>query len=142
MGDQVIVRRAGDVIPEVVGPVPSRRTGEERKWSMPSHCPFCEAPIVRPDEEKVARCTRGLTCPSRLREWLFHFTARGGMDIEGMGYKTIDLLLSEGLITGPADIFTFDAEKLLGFEGWGEISVTNLRDAIDAARDRRSEGCW
>ena len=136
VGDQVIVRRAGDVIPEVVGPVPSRRTGEERKWSMPSHCPFCEAPIFRPDEEKVARCTRGLTCPSRLREWLFHFTARGGMDIEGMGYKTIDLLLSEGLITGPADIFTFDAEKLLAFEGWGEISVTNLRDAIDAARKR------
>ncbi|MDE0376785.1 MAG: NAD-dependent DNA ligase LigA [bacterium] len=136
VGDQVVVRRAGDVIPEVVGPIPSRRTGEEKTWSMPSDCPFCEAPIVRPDDEKVARCTRGLTCPSRLREWLFHFSARGGMDIEGMGYKTIDLLLSEGLITGPADIFTFDAGKLLGFEGWGEISVANLRDAIDKARDR------
>ena len=136
VGDQVVVRRAGDVIPEVVGPVPSRRTGEEKKWSMPSNCPFCEAPIVRPDDEKVARCTRGLTCPSRLREWLFHFAARGGMDIEGMGYKTVDLLLSEGLIAGPADIFFLQPDDLLGFEGWGEISVTNLMDAIEAARDR------
>ncbi len=136
VGDQVVVRRAGDVIPEVVGPVPSRRTGEEKKWSMPSNCPFCEAPIVRPDDEKVARCTRGLTCPSRLREWLFHFSARGGMDIEGMGYKTVDLLLSEGLIAGPADIFFLQPDDLLGFEGWGEISVTNLMDAIEVARDR------
>ncbi len=136
VGDQVVVRRAGDVIPEVVGPIPSRRTGEEKKWSMPSNCPFCEAPIVRPDDEKVARCTRGLTCPSRLREWLFHFAARGAMDIEGMGYKTVDLLLSEGLIAGPADIFFLQPDDLLGFEGWGEISVTNLMDAIEAARDR------
>ncbi len=136
VGDQVVVRRAGDVIPEVVGPVPSRRTGEEKKWSMPSRCPFCEAPIVRPEGEKVARCTRGLACPSRLREWLFHFTARGGMDIEGMGYKTIDLLLSEGLITGPADIFFLQPDALLGFEGWGEISVNNLMKAIETARDR------
>ncbi|MYC84561.1 MAG: NAD-dependent DNA ligase LigA [Acidimicrobiia bacterium] len=136
VGDQVVVRRAGDVIPEVVGPVASRRTGEEKKWSMPSNCPFCEAPIVRPDDEKVARCTRGLTCPRRLREWLFHFAGRGGMDIEGMGYKTIDLLLSKGLIEGPADIFTFDAEKLLGLDGWGETSVTNLNKAIGAARDQ------
>ena len=136
VGDQVVVRRAGDVIPEVVGPVPSRRTGEEKKWSMPSDCPFCEAPIVRPRGEKVARCTRGLACPSRLREWLFHFTARGGMDIEGMGYKTIDLLLSENLIAGPADIFFLEPDALLGFEGWGEISVNNLMKAIESARDR------
>ena len=136
VGDQVVVRRAGDVIPEVVGPVPSRRTGVEKKWSMPSECPFCGAPIVRPEGEKVARCQGGLACPSRLREWLFHFAARGGMDIEGMGYKTIDLLLSEGLIAGPADIFFLEPDALLDFEGWGEISVTNLMDAIETARKR------
>ena len=136
VGDQVVVRRAGDVIPEVVGPVPSRRTGAEKKWSMPSDCPFCGAPIVRPEGEKVARCEGGLTCPSRLREWLFHFAARGGMDIEGMGYKTIDLLLSEGLIAGPADIFFLEPDNLLDFEGWGEISVTNLMAAIETARKR------
>jgi DNA ligase (NAD+) len=136
IGDQVIVRRAGDVIPEVVGPVVSARTGDEREWSMPADCPFCGHPIVRPEGEAVARCTGGFECPSRVREWLFHFSGRGGMDIEHMGYKTIDLLLSRGWITDPADIFTFDTDQLLGVEGWGEISVRNLAKAIAAARDR------
>jgi DNA ligase (NAD+) len=136
VGDQVIVRRAGDVIPEVVGPVVSVRTGKEKQWSMPAKCPFCGNPIVRPDGEKVARCTGGYSCPSRLREWLFHFASRGGMDIEGLGYKTIDLLLKEKLISDPADIFLLRADQLLGFEGWGEISVRNLMKGIDAARNR------
>lgn len=136
VGDQVIVRRAGDVIPEVVGPVVSVRTGEEREWAMPSTCPFCGNPIVRPGGEKVARCTGGYSCPSRIREWLFHFASRGGMDIEGMGYKTIDLLLRERLIGDPADIFLLRPEHLLSFEGWGEISVRNLMSSIDAARHR------
>ena len=149
IGDHVVVRRAGDVIPEVVGPVPSRRIGEERSWSMPPECPFCAAPIVRPEGEKVARCTRGLTCPSRLREWLFHFAGRGGMDIEGMGYKTIDFLLEKGLIEGPADIFFLTSEDFIQpdddpspraakspyFIGWGEISVRNLMNGIDKARN-------
>ena len=136
IGDQVIVRRAGDVIPEVVGPVVAVRTGKEKKWSMPANCPFCGNPIVRPEGEAVARCTGGFECPSRVREWLFHFAGRGGMDIEHMGYKTIDLLLGNDLITDPADIFTFDTSQLLDFEGWGQISVDNLTRAIDAARDR------
>jgi DNA ligase (NAD+) len=136
IGDQVIVRRAGDVIPEVVGPVVAARTGEEKVWSMPSSCPFCGNPITRGEGEAVARCTGGFECPSRVREWLFHFASRGGMDIEHLGYKTIDLLLAEGLITDPADIFTFDVDRLRGREGWGEISVKNLKRAIDAAKDR------
>lgn len=136
VGDTVVVRRAGDVIPEVVAPVPSARTGTEKKWRMPERCPFCGNPIARPEGEAVARCTGGFECPSRLREYLFHFAGRGGMDIEHLGYKTIDLLLSEGLIGDPADIFTLDPEALLGFEGWGEVSVANLMAAIDAARDR------
>ncbi len=136
IGDQVIVRRAGDVIPEVVGPVVSTRTGREKKWKMPSHCPFCGNPIVRVEGEAVARCTGGFECPSRVREWLFHFASRGGMDIEHLGYKTIDMLLTDGLIKDPADIFTFDPESLAGKEGWGTISIENLRTAIDGARDR------
>ena len=136
VGDQVIVRRAGDVIPEVVGPVVAARTRKLRKWSMPAKCPFCGNPILRVEGEAVARCTGGFECPSRVREWLFHFASRGGMDIEHMGYKTIDLLLSEGLITDPADIFTFDVGQLQGREGWGEISVNNLSQAIEAAKDR------
>jgi len=136
VGDQVIVRRAGDVIPEVVGPVVSARSGKEKPWSMPRTCPFCGNPIVRVEGEAVARCTGGFECPSRVREWLFHFASRGGMDIEHLGYKTIDLLLGEGLITDPADIFTFDADQLKGREGWGETSVNNLKSAIEAAKDR------
>ena len=149
IGDLVVVRRAGDVIPEVVGPVVSGRTGEERSWAMPSHCPFCDALIVRPDGEKVARCTRSLTCPSRLREWLFHFAGRGGMDIEGMGYNTIDFLLEKDLIEGPADIFFLASDDFIQpdddpspravkspyFMGWGEISVRNLMNGIEAAKD-------
>ena len=149
VGDHVVVRRAGDVIPEVVGPVESRRTGDERPWSMPARCPFCDDPIVRPEGEKVARCTRGLTCPSRLREWLFHFAGRGGMDIEGMGYATIDFLLEKGLIEGPADIFFLTSEDFVQpdddpspraakspyYLGWGETSVRNLMNGIHSARD-------
>lgn len=136
IGDQVIVRRAGDVIPEVVGPVVAARSGTEKVWSMPKTCPFCGNPIVREQGGAVARCTGGFECPSRVREWLFHFASRGGMDIEHLGYKTIDLLLGEGLITDPADIFTFDVDTLLGREGWGQVSVNNLRKAIEAAKDR------
>lgn len=136
IGDQVVVRRAGDVIPEVVGPVVSARTGKEKKWRMPKNCPFCGNPIVRVEGEAVARCTGGFECPSRVREWLFHFSGRGGMDIEHMGYRTIDLLLDKGYISDPADIFTFDVNQLLDEEGWGEISVNNLSAAINAASDR------
>lgn len=136
VGDQVIVRRAGDVIPEVVGPVVAARTRRLRKWSMPANCPFCGNPIVRAEGEAVARCSGGFECPSRVREWLFHFASRGGMDIEHMGYKTIDLLLNDGLITDPADIFTFDVGQLRGREGWGEISINNLSKAIETAKDR------
>ena len=136
IGDQVVVRRAGDVIPEVVGPVLSARSGSEKIWKMPKECPFCGNAIERVEGEAVARCTGGFDCPSRVREWLFHFSGRGGMDIEHMGYRTIDLLLNEGLITDPADIFTFDPSDLLAYEGWGEISVAKLRDAIEAAKTR------
>ncbi|MEX0865629.1 MAG: NAD-dependent DNA ligase LigA [Acidimicrobiia bacterium] len=136
IGDRVMVRRAGDVIPEVVGPVVSARTGKEKQWQMPANCPFCANPIFRGEGEAVARCTGGFDCPARVREWLSHFAGRGGMDIEHLGYKTIDLLLERGLIRDPADIFTFDTDELRGLEGWGETSVTNLARAIDAARDR------
>ena len=136
VGDWVTVRRAGDVIPEVVGPVVARREGDPPKWSMPDKCPFCDSEIVRVEGEKVARCSGGFNCPSRVREYLFHFASRGAMDIDGMGYKTIDLLLDKELIRTPADIFFLEGDQLLGFEGWGEVSVGNLMAAIERARDR------
>lgn len=135
-GDTVIVRRAGDVIPEVVGPVLTKRPRGVEPWTMPARCPFCGNPIVLAEGEAKARCTGGYECPSRLREYLFHFASRGAMDIEGLGYKTVDLLLSERIVADPADIFTLEPEDLLGREGWGEVSVGNLLAAIDEARDR------
>ncbi len=136
IGDTVVVRRAGDVIPEVLGPVESLRTGDEQVWSMPADCPFCGNPIVRPEGEKDARCTGGYECPSRMREWLAYFAGRSAMDIDGLGYKTIDFLLSEGKIDDPADIFTLEASAFEGYEGWGDVSISNLLAGIDAARDR------
>jgi DNA ligase (NAD+) len=136
IGDAVIVRRAGDVIPEVVGPVDSQRPDDAEVWHMPGTCPFCGHDLVLPDGAAKHRCTGGFDCPSRLREYLFHFASRGAMDIEGLGYQTVDLLLREGLISDPADIFTLEADDLLQFEGWGETSVRNLLSAVDGARDR------
>ncbi len=135
-GDTVVVRRAGDVIPEVVAPVVAMRRRGARKWHMPKVCPFCGNPIVTPEGEARARCTGGYACPARLREHLSHFVSRGAMDIDGFGYRTVDLLINEGLIADPADIFVMDPDRLLGFDGWGATSVENLRRAIDAARDR------
>jgi DNA ligase (NAD+) len=135
-GDTVIVRRAGDVIPEIVGPVLSMRPADLPEWHMPEHCPFCGSPIVLPDGEAKAKCTGGYACPSRLREYLAHFAGRGAMDIEGLGEKTIEMLRSEGLVEDPADIFTLRADDLLGREGWQETSVSNLLAAIDEAKHR------
>lgn len=136
IGDWVVVRRAGDVIPEVVGPVSSRRDGSERAFVMPAACPFCSAPIVRAGTEKVARCTGGYACPSRVREYLFHFASRGAMDIEGMGYQTVDMLLERGMIRSPADIFFLKGSDFEGIEGWREKSIGKLMAAIDRARAR------
>jgi DNA ligase (NAD+) len=136
IGDTVIVRRAGDVIPEVVAPVLDRRPPGAEVWHMPERCPFCDHPIVLAEGEAKARCTGGFACPSQLREYLFHFSSRGAMDIEGLGYKTVDALLANGLIEDPADIFTLEAEGLLEMEGWGEVSVNNLLTAIEGAKDR------
>ena len=136
VGDDVMVRRAGDVIPEVVGPVGLPRRGRAEPWRMPETCPFCSSDIVREGSEKVARCTGGYACPSRLREYLFHFGGRSAMDIEGLGYKTVDLLLEHGLIEDPSGIFSVSVDDLLQFEGWGQTSAKNLVSAIDQAKKR------
>jgi DNA ligase (NAD+) len=133
-GDTVIVRRAGDVIPEVVGPVKELRPRGRRKWHMPKNCPSCGNPIVLPEGQAKARCTGGYACPSRLREYLYHFASRGAMDIEGLGFKTVHSLLALGLIEDPADIYRLTEDDLLSIEGWGEISATNLLAAIEASK--------
>lgn len=133
-GDTVIVRRAGDVIPEVVGAVVEVRPRGRRKWRMPEVCPFCGNPIVLPEGQAKARCTGGYACPSRLREYLYHFASRGAMDIEGLGYRTVHSLLELGLIKDPADIYSLDVDGLLRIEGFGDISATKLLEAINASK--------
>ncbi|MEN8041536.1 MAG: NAD-dependent DNA ligase LigA [Actinomycetota bacterium] len=135
-GDTVVVRRAGDVIPEVVGPVLPLRPEGLAQWQMPSTCPYCGNPIVKPEDQAKARCTGGYACPSRLREYLYHFASRGAMDIEGLGYKTVHSLLELGLITDPADIYSLTEENLLSIEGWGEVSATNLLSAIEHSKEQ------
>lgn len=133
-GDTVIVRRAGDVIPEVVGPVVELRAKGRRKWHMPEKCPFCGNPIVLPEGQAKAKCTGGYECPSRLREYLFHFASRGAMDIEGLGYMTVDMLLNEGMIRDPADIYLLTADQLEALDGWKETSANKLIAAIEASK--------
>ncbi len=135
-GDTVIVRRAGDVIPEIVGPVLAKRPKNARPWKMPKRCPSCATELVRPAGEVDWRCPNRAGCPDQSVEWLFHFAGRGAMDIEGLGYMTVLSLLKEGLIQDPADIFTLTAEDLGKLDGFAEKSIENLLRSIEAAKDR------
>lgn len=135
IGDTVTIRRAGDVIPEVVGPVTSKRTGKERKFKMPKTCPSCGSEIQRPEGEAVARCT-GLDCPSQRVEKLFHFAARGAMDIEGLGYQTIIALADRGWLNDVGDIYSLTRDQLEQLDGFGEKSVDNLMKAIERSKSR------
>ncbi|MEZ5175767.1 MAG: NAD-dependent DNA ligase LigA [Acidimicrobiia bacterium] len=138
-GDTVVVRRAGDVIPEVVGPVLAARPKGLRRWHMPKACPFCGNPIVLKDGEAKAKCTGGFACPSRLREYLYHFGSRGAMDIEGLGYKTVDALVEAGLIADPADIYTLRAEDLVDLDRFAAVSANNLISSIEASKSKPLE---
>lgn len=135
-GDTVIVRRAGDVIPEIVGPVLAKRPKSARRWKMPKKCPSCGTPLVRPEGEADWRCPNKAGCPDQSVEWLFHFAGRGAMDIEGLGYMTGMALLNQGFIQDPADIYRLTAEQLAQLEGFAEKSIENLLHAIEASKDR------
>jgi DNA ligase (NAD+) len=133
-GDTVIVRRAGDVIPEVVGPVISRRPKGARPWRFPRKCPSCDTPLVR--EGAYWKCPNRLGCPSQNIEWLFAFASRGAMDIEGLGYKTSFLLLDMGWVKDPADIYALTGDRLQQLPGFKEKKIQNLLKGIEASRDR------
>jgi DNA ligase (NAD+) len=135
-GDTVIVRRAGDVIPEIVGPVPALRKRGARRWRFPSACTSCGTTLVRPEGEADWRCPNRTGCPSQNVEWLFHFSGRGAMDIDGLGYMTGMQLLDRGLVRDPADVYALTAGQLAELEGFAERSVANLLAAIEASKDR------
>jgi DNA ligase (NAD+) len=136
VGDTVVVRRAGDVIPEVVGPVLAKRPKNARPWRFPKRCDSCGTPLVRKQGEAYWRCPNRRGCPSQNVEWLFAFASRGAMDIEGLGYKTGFLLLDLGWVGDPADVYSLTQEQLAQLPGFKDKRIHNLLDAIERSKDR------
>lgn len=134
IGDRVWVRRAGDVIPEVVEVEASRRTGDEVPFRMPAQCPSCGGEVVRLPDESVHRCLNR-NCPAQIKAAIWHFCSRNGMDIEGLGRKNISLLVDEGLIQSVADLYALRVEDLEGLPGWGRKSAQNLVDAVAGSKN-------
>lgn len=133
IGDTVIIQRAGDVIPEVVGPVLSKRPGHARPFVFPSKCPSCGAPVSRPEGEVAWRCLN-LQCPAQFLGRLRHFVSRKAMDVEGIGEKTLEQMVSTGLVKGLADLYSLTKEQIAGLERMGDKSAENLIQAIRGSK--------
>jgi DNA ligase (NAD+) len=134
-GDTVTVRKAGDVIPEVVAPVLSKRPEGLPEWAFPSQCPVCQGPLIRIDGESDTFCVN-VDCPAQRDGRIGHFASRGAMDIEGLGEKRVQQLTSAGLLSDPGDIYFLTYEALMGLEGFADISARNLLDAIAQSKSR------
>ena len=138
-GDTVIVRRAGDVIPEVVRVIREKRKKGARRFKMPATCPECDSAVERVEGEAVARCTGGLFCPAQRREAIKHFASRRAMDIDGLGDKLVDQLVETGLIHDVSDLFQLDVEEFSGLERMAEKSAANLVNALDQSKETTLE---
>jgi DNA ligase (NAD+) len=134
IGDVVMVRRAGDVIPQVTGVVLARRPADAREFRMPRRCPECDSEVLRVEGEAAARCTGGLFCPAQRREALRHFASRRAMDIEGLGEKLVDQLVDKALVDSPADLYRLDADSLAKLERMGRKSAENLVQALERSK--------
>jgi DNA ligase (NAD+) len=134
IGDTVIVRRAGDVIPEVVQAIPEKRPVSAKPIQLPKHCPICHSAIEHIPGEAVARCTGGLFCPAQRKEAIKHFAARRAMDIEGLGDRLVDQLVETKLIENVADLYTLQLNQLASLERMAEKSAQNLLDALEASK--------
>ncbi|SOY46191.1 NAD-dependent DNA ligase LigA [Cupriavidus taiwanensis] len=134
IGDTVIVRRAGDVIPEVVAVVTERRPDDARAFVMPTACPVCGSHIEKLEDEAIARCTGGLICAAQRKQSLLHFAQRRAMDIEGLGDKLVEQLVDQGIVRTPADLYKLGVAKLAALERMADKSAANLVAAIDASR--------
>jgi DNA ligase (NAD+) len=135
IGDKVVIRRAGDVIPQVVGVVASERPQDAREVVFPTHCPICGSDVERVEGEVVARCTGGLICGAQRKGALKHFVSRRAMDVDGMGDKIIDQLVEKEYVKTPADLFTLTAGKLTGLERMGPKSAQNVVNALTKAKE-------
>lgn len=133
IGDRVVIKKAGDIIPEVVNVIADQRTGEEMEFRMPTHCPECNSALVRLEGEVALRCINP-KCSAQIREGLIHFVSRNAMNIEGLGEKVISQLFAEKLIVDVADLYKLTRDQLIGLERMGEKSVTNLLKAIETSK--------
>lgn len=134
IGDTVVVQRAGDVIPQIVGPVLERRTGAERPFVMPSRCPSCGSPVVRLEGEVAHRCVNA-SCPARFRQTVLHFVSKGALDVDGLGTQLVGQLIDTGQVGSLADLFRLDRDALLELDRIGPKSADNLLAALEAAKD-------
>jgi DNA ligase (NAD+) len=134
IGDTVVVRRAGDVIPEVVGVLKQGPRREEDRFFMPVKCPVCQSPVVRLPDEAATRCTGGLYCGAQRKQALLHFAGRRAMDIEGLGEKLVEQLVDRDMVHSPADLYRLDKEALAGLERMAEKSAQNVVDSIQRSR--------
>jgi DNA ligase (NAD+) len=139
IGDTVIVRRAGDVIPEVVGVVPAKRPAHARAIPTPSHCPVCGSEVEREEGEAVPRCSGGLFCSAQRKNAIWHFASRRAMDIDGLGDKLVEQLVDEELIHDVADLYALAQEQLAGLERMGEKSAANLVEALEKSKESTLE---
>ena len=135
IGDTVVVRRAGDVIPEVVRALAERRPADARRFEMPVTCPSCGSAVRRGEDEAIARCTAGLYCPAQRKQALLHFASRRALDIDGLGEKIVDQLVDSGMVRTPADLFRLDIAGLAALERMGEKAAANLLQAISQSRN-------
>ena len=135
IGDTVIVRRAGDVIPQIVSVVSEKRPPDSREIIFPQHCPVCSASVERIEGEAVARCSGGISCPAQSKQAIKHFASRKAMDIEGLGDKLVEQLVDEGLLENIAGIYTLQKEPLLALERMGDKSAENLLAAIEKSKN-------
>lgn len=129
------MRRAGDVIPEIVRVLPEPRPKTAREVVLPKHCPVCGSDVIKPEGEAVARCTGGLYCPAQRKEAIKHFASRRAMDIEGLGDKLVEQLVEQELIHDPADLYSLTRQQLMGLERMGEKSAQNLLDALERSKE-------
>ena len=135
IGDWVLVQRAGDVIPEIVKSIASRRSGAEVKFTLPNRCPVCGSRTSRPDDEAARRCLN-LACPAQVRERIRHFSSKKAMDIDGLGEKLVEQLVAKGLVKDVSDLYFLREEDLSGLERMAKKSSRNILKAIDASRGR------
>ena len=133
IGDMVLVKRAGEVIPQVLGPVVDLRTGQEQLWQMPERCPACGEAVAQPEGEVAYYCTNS-ACPAQLVRGVEHFVSRGAMDIEGFGIRQAELFVDKGYVRSLADLYYLPWEEIASLEGYGEKRVANLQAAIEASK--------